>query len=218
MTHFSLQQNLVPATAALVLVAIPLSHHLLVQRAHGSTETQTDDIGLVGSVNPAKRSPKDIKTLQQIRDMGTLNTGLRTAAAGESDQKIGLPVSPRDLERATLHRLRQKLAQPEADRSTLYPQLKAALNRYFVADMRHRVHELDAIRYKLIETEAKLQERLEARKDVVELQFEVMLSEAKGLNLFENKRAASTTGFSSDFNDTVVASPIGIPGPPHIPR
>ena len=180
MNHSTHRLNQALSLAVLMLASVAIGQHSFAQPNIDSAEPRADSTGLWTSGKPAMNSPKNFKTLQQIRDMGGLDTGLRPLVAGNNGDSLGPAVSPRDLAYGKVRRLKQKLTSG-VDRKTIAPQLQSALAEYFIADMRHRVHELDAIKAKVAETEAKLMERLRAQEAVVDLQLEVMLSEANGL-------------------------------------
>ena len=180
MNHATYGQNQALSLGVLILVSFTIGQHSFAQQNIDSAVPQADSNELVRRDNTSVKDPAEIKTLQQIRDMGGLDTGLRPRVAGNNGDSLGPAVSPRDLAYGKVRRLKQKLTSG-VDRKTIAPQLQSALAEYFIADMRHRVHELDAIKAKVAETEAKLMERLRAQEAVVDLQLEVMLSEANGL-------------------------------------
>ena len=93
--------------------------------------------------------------------------------------------------RREIETIRNKLADPKNDRPKLEERLKDALKDYFVLDMRYRVMELDEIKEKLADTEAKLLKRLEAKDEAVDLQLQVMLREAEGLGFFPKDKTSS---------------------------
>ena len=91
----------------------------------------------------------------------------------------------------SLENARKKLAS-DKDRPAAEAELRTALNDYFIADMQHRVTELDKIRARVAEMEASLQKRLDARETVVDLQFRLYLQEADGLGFFPKGDRATT--------------------------
>lgn len=202
---------------------------------HNTSAQDSGTEGLSGLSYSDVKNTKDIKTLEQVRELGGLETGLRPILAGTGSQSADvLPdvlaersprsesISPRNLAMARIRDLQRRLSSPDADHAELKPQLKAALAEYFIADMRHRVHELDEIKAKVAETEAKLQKRLESQQDAVDLQFKIMLREAEGFGFFHKEDARSWARFGSapgmqGQHPGVLSKSIGLGGPPHIP-
>lgn len=97
----------------------------------------------------------------------------------------------RQQSRMKIDQIRKKLRDPKTDRSSHEERLKSALQDYFVVDMRCRVMELDEIKAKLAQTEAKLLKRLEAKDDAIDLQLQIMIREADGLGFFPKDDATS---------------------------
>ncbi|MCA9174321.1 MAG: hypothetical protein KDB14_07535 [Planctomycetales bacterium] len=141
-----------------------------------------DDVRRLGPSHPP--SPR------LVRDSVDPTTGAATYVV---DRKAAARTSedPRNAAMQRIRQLQVRLALPDADRAKIEGELKAALSDYFVADMRHRVRELDDIKAKLIETEAKLQKRLDNHQQAVDLQLEIMLREAAGLGFFNPDDAAA---------------------------
>lgn len=93
--------------------------------------------------------------------------------------------------RKEIERLREELRDPKADRAWVEEQLASHLASYFITDLKCRVMELDEIKAKLEQTEAKLQKRLSAKVETVDLQLQIMLREAEGLGFFPKDDATS---------------------------
>ena len=141
---------------------------------------------------PAKAAVpfEEIKTLEDIRLMGQLpprNTNAEwNELPGDGGFGSAMPVDSRQTALQKIGDLKNQLNAPKANRAKIEPQLRAALSEYFIDDIRRRVRELDDIKAKLAETEAKIQKRLASRDEAVELQFKLMLREADGLGFFRN--------------------------------
>ncbi len=168
--------------------------------------------------------PSEIKTLEQVRNLGAWGTDATIGFIDlDASQKptsgillrdsshstvystvgdaIGLtyrmsPPDPRQVAVKKIEAAKAKLAADE-DRSVVEPLLKAALAEYFIADMRHRVRELDDIKAKIAESEAKLQKRLDSQEESVDLQLKIMLREADGHGFFRREDVQSESGQSS---------------------
>ena len=161
-------------------------------------------------------SAADVKTLDQVRALGGLqgNISISIPSSGPwqksmfdvtvgFDQEISpsvvpdavlmVPHDPRKEALKKVRVLQQKLNSPDEDRAKIEAQLEAALAEYFIADMRHRVSELDEIKAKIAETEAKLQQRLDTHQESVDLQLRIMLREADGFGFFQKEDATSTS-------------------------
>lgn len=134
---------------------------------------------------PAKAAVpfEEIKTLEDIRLMGQLP---QRNMGGDSGFGSVMPVDSRQTALQKIGDLKNQLNAPKANRAKIEPQLRAALSEYFIDDIRRRVRELDDIKAKVAETEAKIQKRLASRDEAVELQFKLMLREADGLGFFRN--------------------------------
>ncbi|MEM8680532.1 MAG: hypothetical protein AAGF97_14390, partial [Planctomycetota bacterium] len=82
-----------------------------------------------------------------------------------------------------VRQVRTALAE-EGDRAQMEKTLREALDAFFLADMQHRVEELDKIKRKVRETEATLQKRLKAKDESIELQVQLLFQEADGISVF----------------------------------
>ena len=125
-------------------------------------------------------TPESIKTLDQVRQLGS---AMFEKLGVELTILNSTPRNPRQMAMKKVTELRAKLKSGE-DRAAVESQLRQALSEYFLADMRHRVRELDEIKAKLAETEAKLQRRLDSQQESIDLQLKLFLHEADGLGLF----------------------------------
>lgn len=164
--------------------------------------------------------PSEIKTLEQVRNLGAWGTNatigffdldasqkptsgvlLRDSSYSTEGDALSLtyrmsPPDPRQVALQKIEEAKAKLAADE-DRSVVEPLLKSALADYFIADMRHRVRELDDIKAKIAESEAKLQKRLDSQEESVDLQLKIMLREADGHGFFRREDVQSGSGQSS---------------------
>jgi hypothetical protein len=146
---------------------------------------------------------EEISTLDQIRQLGELEERLLAASDVEvlnNDRfapknvgevlslsvKVASSPDPRQQVLKKINELRSKLTLPEEDRQEVAKQLKTALIEYFIADMQHRVRELDEIKAKVAEMEAKLDKRLRSQQEAVDLQLSIFLREADGLGFFSD--------------------------------
>jgi len=92
---------------------------------------------------------------------------------------------------ARIERIQESVKESQGDRSEDVGELKSALTNYFVMDMLERVRELDEIKAKVAETEAKLQRRLDSQEEAVDLQLKIMLREADGFGFFPDQSNAN---------------------------
>lgn len=112
-------------------------------------------------------------------------------AGGEAGMEMGMmgmesmsPPDPRQKAIRKLRAIRGTLARGLGDRKELEADLKKTLHEYFLADMQHRVRELDEIKKRVTNMEGKLKRRLNSRDEVVDLQFRLLVHEADGLGFF----------------------------------
>ena len=187
--------------------------------AIGGLDASTE--GQMG-LGPQPKFPNDIKTLDQVRQLGSSERPLLTLAIrgtggslaggtqgilpgsggvlppgmgdtggmGMGMDSMGMgpqaEPSPRQIALKRIEEAKAKLKTNE-DRAKVEPLLKAALAEYFMADMIYRVRELDEIKAKVAESEAKLQKRLASQQESVELQLKIMLREAEGQGFFSEE-------------------------------
>lgn len=91
------------------------------------------------------------------------------------------PPDARQIAMIKINELRGKLTSADEDRAEVEKQLRSALSEYFIADLQHRVKELDAVKARVQEMEARLQKRLDLKQEAVDLQLKRMQHEADGL-------------------------------------
>ena len=91
---------------------------------------------------------------------------------------------PQQVALGKIQYIKNTLAAGNGDRDKLEKNLKAALDAYFAADMQKRQKELDGIRKRLTQMEAKLKKRSDSQQKIVELQLTLLLHEADGLGFF----------------------------------
>ena len=123
MNHSTYRQNQALSLGVLILVSFTIGQHSFAQQNIDSAVPQADSNELVRWDNTSVKDPAEIKTLQQIRDMGGLDTGLRPLVAGKNGDSLGPAVSPRDLAYGKVRRLKQNLTYG-VDRKTIAPQLQ----------------------------------------------------------------------------------------------
>lgn len=182
----------------------------------------------------ARTSPSEVKTLDQVRELSE-NQGTRVEFAPIIRDEVSVFTAPRDTPvvikgvatlrdprkaaMARIHEVKEKLSSAEGASEEVQAELKSALAAYFVADMQHRVRELDEIKAKIDETEAKLQRRLDSQQEVVELQLKLTLAEANGLGFFSKAEdgARLTPGPGVSGPGPRASAVIGKPGPAHLP-
>ncbi|MDX1964166.1 MAG: hypothetical protein SFX18_13515 [Pirellulales bacterium] len=121
-----------------------------------------------------------------------------------------------------IQELKGQLHSPEIKREQVEQDLRKALEQYFVADMQYRVRELDEVKKKVQELEAKLEKRLQSSQEAVDLQYKVILREADGMGFFGG--GGSPLPGTGPLGDVIsstpnAAPPAGIPlvPPPTIP-
>ena len=174
--------------------------------------TPAQDTG--ASTTETRHSTLDeIKTLDQVRKLGPISEpGFSEAGrpggmlgrfggegyGGESEEEYSsmggmydgreaAPPDPRRASRQKVEDLRSKLTSPDHDQKKLQEQLRTALSEYFVADMRHRVRELDEIKRRVAKMEAQLARRLKLGNEAVELQLKIFVRDAEGLGFFRTE-------------------------------
>ncbi len=167
-------------------------------RAVGQDAARSDDKKSPSEVKSGNgrvklMNPSEFKSLDQIRQsapwetISDVNSGFNVAFVEHSSRP-----DPRMVALKKIEEMKSKLKASE-DRSEVEPLLRAALAEYFMADMRHRVRELDEIKAKVAESEARLQKRLDSQQESVDLQLKIMLREADGAGFF---RAEDASGIS----------------------
>lgn len=120
---------------------------------------------------------------------------------------------PRTAALQRLQQVREKIAR--GDRSEQqFEQLREALNNYFEQDLQVREQQLEEIRSKLQAMEEKLEQRRRSQKEVVDLQYRLLVNEANGLGFFApgdsaQRRPASGNPFSRTPRDA--SDPFGAP-------
>ncbi len=144
---------------------------------------------------PVWRNPDKSRTLDDLRKLNELVVDGDLSLVGEDRQRATKPPiqvlnEQRRTHRKRIDQLREELRDPKADRAWVEEQLASELASYFITDLKCRVMELDEIKAKLAETEAKLQKRLSAKVETVDLQLQIMLREAEGLGFFPKDDAS----------------------------
>ena len=179
-----------------------------------NSETQAQNDVVVSGVKTSETQPLSIKTLDDVRKLKTdrddisfvasagmpgVSGGYSGGGGGSAGMSNGegvfwgggpIPGSKnwwidrnRDLQLA--------LSKPGEDRTKTEQVLRLALTEYFIRDMQVRVKELDEIKAKVAETEAKLQKRLDIQKEAIDLQMQIMIREADGLGFFPTTNSSA---------------------------
>ncbi|GAB5444481.1 MAG: hypothetical protein Fues2KO_48300 [Fuerstiella sp.] len=120
---------------------------------------------------------------------------------------------PRTAALQRLQQVREKIARGDRSEQQL-ERLREALNNYFEQDLQVREQQLEEIRSKLQAMEEKLEQRRRSQKEVVDLQYRLLVNEANGLGFFApgdsaQRRPASGNPFSPTPRDA--SDPFGEP-------
>ncbi len=108
---------------------------------------------------------------------GSYSMGMEGPGAGP-----GLDAGEKELLLSYIQHLRAQLGNSKQNRSESETALRAALSEYFILDMEDRIVELDKIKSRVQQMEAKLKTRLDRRLELVDLQVKQMLHKADGLD------------------------------------
>ena len=140
--------------------------------------------------------------------------GVMPGAGGQMGMGPASPPDARQIAMKKINRFRSKLASPDEDRAEVEKQLRSALSEYFIADLQHRVQELDAVKARVQEMEARLQKRLDLKQEAIDLQLKRMQHEADGLEFVVPNEADASAGMSgpSMGGEGYTGSPGGVPG------
>ena len=84
-------------------------------------------------------------------------------------------------------------AESEDEKTAAREQLQQALSEYFDADMERRRQELDEVKEGLAELASHLEERAEAKEEIIDLHVKLYVNEAEGLGFFPAPAAATTS-------------------------
>ena len=154
----------------------------------------------------ATLSEGQLKTLDDLRRLRTRDLFREVVVHNAEISGGGKPVSgkvtiektliPAEFKKVAMDAIRaqqQKLSEPGVNRSDAEQSLQVALTEYFILDMLQRVKELDEIKAKVAETEAKLQKRLDSQKEAIDLQMQIMIREADGLGFFGTSNAVGNS-------------------------
>ena len=114
------------------------------------------------------------------------------------------PLPTLDEARERLNRLVEMLKSENADdQAKGRARADDILTTYFLADMKARISELDEIKARVAAMETRLEKRLQAKAEIIELQKKVLLSEADGLGFFGPTDAQPTASRYYDTNPNV---------------
>jgi hypothetical protein len=173
------------------------------------------ELGIVGD---AASTLENLSTLDDVRALpvqATLDEGMSgemglgfgsggegmsgggmPGAAGSMGMGMGMvsgsPPDARQIAMKKINNFRSKLASPDEDRTEVEKQLRSALSEYFIADLQHRVQELDAVKARVQQMEARLQKRLDLKQEAVDLQLKRMQHEADGLEFVVPNEAGAS--------------------------
>jgi hypothetical protein len=124
-----------------------------------------------------------------------------------------------------MHEIRQAAAavndaEDEDSKRQAQETLEDLLDRYFDEDMRRRERELAQIEERVKKLSALLERRRERRRDIVDLQVKVLLSEAEGMGFFSS---GTFDGGENPWEMRVEAypglfAPARVPGAPYVPQ
>jgi hypothetical protein len=109
-------------------------------------------------------------------------------------------------------------AEDEESKGEAQERLEQLLDDYFDEDMKRREDELDQVEQRVKKLRDLLQRRREKRREIVDLQVQVLLNEADGLGFFgaEGGGAQQPYLFSTQ-PAPAVAFPPGVPRLPEVP-
>jgi hypothetical protein len=118
-----------------------------------------------------------------------------------------------------MHELREAAAavndaEDEKSKRQAQERLEDMLDRYFDSDIRRRERELEDIEQRLKKLEAALERRREKRREIVDLQKQVLLNEADGLGFFSGDHLFIGPGNGFEFKVEPFAAPAMVPHPP----
>jgi len=179
-----------------------------------NSETQAQNDVVVSGVKTSETQPLSIKTLDDVRKLKTDRDGISFVASagmpgvsggysgggggsagmsnGEEVFGWGGPIpGSKNWGIDRIRALQLALSKPGEDRTKTEQVLRLALTEYFIRDMQVRVKELDEIKAKVAETEAKLQKRLDIQKEAIDLQMQIMIREADGLGFFATTNSSA---------------------------
>ena len=143
---------------------------------------EADGLGLFGTTSSGAigNPPPARLTSQQQQDpffaRRTVYPPARKIAGGRSKPKP----------KGRVDQLREKLAvaKTEEGRAEVRDDLKKAMNEYFEEDVKRRQSELEEIRNRIDKMDTHLARRRSAKRDIVDLQVEMMVKDAAGLGFF----------------------------------
>jgi hypothetical protein len=104
-------------------------------------------------------------------------------------------------------------AEDEESKEQAQERLEDLLDRYFDDDMRRRERELKEIEDRVKKLSALLERRRERRREIVDLQVKVLLSEAEGMGLFSNDVLIHPDGDLFKYHVEALSPGVGPPAP-----
>lgn len=188
------------ATALLVTASITV----------GQSGSDLDLLVVAAGGDADEAASESIKSLDQVRQLDANAAVLSASVLSYDGTALRAQNDRRKTAIQKVNDLRTKL-KPGEDRHKIESELRQALSEYFLADMRHRVRELDDIKARLAETEAKLQRRLDSQQESVDLQLKLFLAEADGLGFFSSEASLKRSADWPMFHSTQpVPRPTGV--------
>jgi len=172
----------------------PIKHFVHVDRA---SET---------AVIPPLPSLEELKTFDQIRQLGVMGVDYQHPA----DSPRSVRTITREEALGRIREIKPQLNDKNLIREEVEKELKSMLYMYYLADLQVHVKELDAVKTKVAESEAKLQKRLQNAQEAIDLQMKIFKLEADGLRLFLNEQGQPPFALPN------FGTPL--PNPPSAPR
>jgi hypothetical protein len=184
--------------------------------------------------SPAKRS--NAKTIDDVRKLEQNDANLVGKVLSDSSEPffrasrgeiveadpfdqagVPSPLPTMDMARKNVNRLRELMKSgDEASRAKAKDRADDILTTYFLADMKSRVAELDAIKKRVAEMEAQLEKRMKAKTEIIDLQKKVLETEADGLGFFGPESAIDPYGRANSPNLPSFGTPVDLPRIPSL--
>jgi hypothetical protein len=148
--------------------------------SYGTAQEPPEDV-LILREGPGSPEPQ-IKPLDVIK---LKTVGAELAVGGVQKRIVAVQGGPPDNMRA-IHEAATALSEAEGDdaRAEAKKKLSTLLDEYFEADMERRERELAEVEARVNKLHSTLERRREKKKDIIDLQIEVLLNEADGLGFF----------------------------------
>jgi hypothetical protein len=178
-----------------------------------------------GSAQPADvliEAPGPVRVQPQIEALDVIKLkadAVKMATDGVQRKFIALHGGPPD----KMHAIREAataLNEAEGDdaRSDAKEKLSELLDEFFESDMERREKELAEVEERVTKLRSTLQRRREKKRDILDLQMEVLLNEADGLGFFGGEGPGSPGGPWALHLQGPPGFPQPVPVPPAAPR